>query len=253
MKAIFVAGLLAQLTSAHYIFGHLWVNGTRSDKWQYVRDVAPNPMSADPARADDAKTYPNKDIKSPQTTCGLNAFKSAKSTQTATVLAGAEVGFEPVEVWAGGTEIYHWGPASAWLSRAPGDDVEGYEGLGDWFKVAYMGPSDNVTWSTLNKKGPYNFTIPKTTPPGKYLLRFEHLRPYSIQNVVEVYANCAHVNIVGPGGGTPSKFARFPGTYDWNDPGILIKPEWDYNLYIPGVERGGLLNYPPPGPPVWTG
>jgi hypothetical protein len=86
-------------------------------------------------------------------TCGLDAFKSASQTQTATVVAGSVVAFEPANLYSGSAaEIYHWGPASAWLSRAPNDDVDNYEGLGDWFKIAYWGPSDNVTWSAHGMK-----------------------------------------------------------------------------------------------------
>lgn len=34
------------------------------------------------------------------------------------------------------------------------------------------------------------------------------------------YVNCAHVNIIGPGGGKPTGFAKFPGTYTEDDPGM---------------------------------
>ena len=43
-------------------------------------------------------------------------------------------------------------------------------------------------------------TIPKTTPPGQYLMRVEHIYP-SVKNDSQFYVNCAQVNIVGPGGG----------------------------------------------------
>lgn len=47
-----------------------------------------------------------------------------------------------------------------------------------------------------------NFTVPKTTPPGKYLLRVE--TAYGIThefNVTQFYINCAHIEVNGPGGG----------------------------------------------------
>jgi len=47
-----------------------------------------------------------------------------------------------------------------------------------------------------------NFTVPKTTPPGKYLLRMEMI--YGIVhnfNVTQFYINCAHIEVNGPGGG----------------------------------------------------
>ena len=48
-----------------------------------------------------------------------------------------------------------------------------------------------------------NFTIPEATPPGKYLLRAEHL---NIENgatymVTEMYQSCAHVEVTGEGNG----------------------------------------------------
>ena len=47
-----------------------------------------------------------------------------------------------------------------------------------------------------------DFTIPKSTPPGKYLLRAEHLNVKPIYNGAEMYINRAHVEITGSGGGT---------------------------------------------------
>lgn len=49
--------------------------------------------------------------------------------------------------------IFHDGPGQAYLSRAPNDDLANYDGKGDWFKVAYAGPSDDKTWSLKWKNG----------------------------------------------------------------------------------------------------
>ena len=46
-----------------------------------------------------------------------------------------------------------------------------------------------------------NFTIPKTTPPGKYLMRAEHLYIQTYHGGTQLYVNCAHLEITGPGGG----------------------------------------------------
>jgi hypothetical protein len=44
--------------------------------------------------------------------------------------------------------FYHDGPGQIYLSRAPNDDLESYEGGdGDWFKIAYAGPASNSTWT----------------------------------------------------------------------------------------------------------
>jgi hypothetical protein len=50
-------------------------------------------------------------------------------------------------------------------------------------------------------------------------MRIEQWMPTPMTNYSQWYVNCAHVNIIGPGGGTPTEFARFPGTYVDNDPG----------------------------------
>jgi hypothetical protein len=65
----------------------------------------------------------------------------------------------------------------------------------------------------------FNFTIPKTTPPGRYLMRIESLYPTASSGFPQFYVNCALINIIGPGGGTPTGFAKFPGTYQTDDPG----------------------------------
>jgi len=45
------------------------------------------------------------------------------------------------------------------------------------------------------------FTIPSTTPPGKYLVRVEQLYLSYGFNRTQFYVNCAQVEVVGPGGG----------------------------------------------------
>jgi len=45
------------------------------------------------------------------------------------------------------------------------------------------------------------FKIPKTTPPGFYLLRIEAFAPADYAEGSQWYVNCAQVEIRGPGGG----------------------------------------------------
>jgi hypothetical protein len=46
------------------------------------------------------------------------------------------------------------------------------------------------------------------------------MMPTNQKGYVQFYVNCAHVNIIGPGGGTtPTEFAKFPGTYNYDMPG----------------------------------
>ncbi len=91
----------------------------------------------------------------PNITCGRAAFDSAHRTETADVLAGSEVGFRVSTDGNGNRNpeysqypnFWHPGPAQIYLSRAPNDDLQSYKGDGDWFKIAYAGPSDDRTWS----------------------------------------------------------------------------------------------------------
>jgi len=65
-----------------------------------------------------------------------------------------------------------------------------------------------------------NFTIPKTTPPGKYLMRVEHMYPRADYNASQFFLSCTHLDVKGPGGGTPGPMVKFPGAYDVWDPGM---------------------------------
>lgn len=94
-----------------------------------------------------------------------------------------------------------------------------------------------------------NFTIPKTTPPGKYLVRVEHFNISPYYNGTQQFINCAHVEVTGPGGGTPGPTIKFPGGYDITDPGIWL-PRAMYQPYKP---TDLLKNFKGAGPAIWTG
>jgi hypothetical protein len=171
-------------------------------------------------------SLPVGDASSPNIICGNirvgNSTRGQDGIETATVLAGSEVGFVIAERW---TEFdddpYIWfhGPGQIFLSKlTDGEDLDLYEGDGEWIKILYAGPKDNTTWSTYGHKS-INVTIPRDTPPGKYLMRLEHLIPSEILGAARWYVACAQIEIVGPGGGFPMGVVRFPGAYsDASDP-----------------------------------
>jgi hypothetical protein len=115
--------------------------------------------------------------------------------------------------------IWYNGPAQIFLSKTvDGEDLDAYEGDGEWIKFAYVGPKDETTWSTYGQTS-INMTIPADTPPGKYLMRLEHLIPSADLGKARWYVVCAQIEIVGPGGGFPMGVVRFPGAYsDASDP-----------------------------------
>ncbi|KAK3293882.1 glycosyl hydrolase family 61-domain-containing protein [Chaetomium fimeti] len=263
-QAAFLSVLLTPGALGHNVQGMLLVNGTETPEWKYVLDVGTSyyvsPEKYIPGDQS-AKLEPIVGTSDPNITCGRLAFDSASKTETADIIAGSEVGFR-VSTDGRGTRnpekgvypnFWHPGPGQIYLSRAPNDDLQSYKGDGDWFKIAYAGPTDDQHWSIWPKVTDFNFTIPETTPPGKYLMRIENIMPTGELRYIQFYVNCAFVNIIGPGGGTPTEFARFPGTYPDDDPGLLVPPNQDIQAGTVALEDMKLTEYKAPGPAVWTG
>ncbi|KAK3357257.1 glycoside hydrolase [Lasiosphaeria hispida] len=202
---------------------------------------------------------PFYDIYSDDVRCGRGAVKSGAGIKTAEVFAGDEVGFvvgrsametcQPLEPHV----IYHNGPGQAYLSRSTTVHVRDYEGEGDWFKISYLGATNDTWWLTRGQTG-MNFTIPATTPPGQYLLRVEHLYVRYPLGTTQFYIACAQVDVFRPPGRgvtvaktpDPEYMARFPGAYQLSDEGINV-PEYMYDW-----PNSRLMEYKPPGPPMWT-
>jgi len=82
-------------------------------------------------------------------------------------------------------------------------------------------------------------------------MRVEHFMPTNDNPPYQqFYVNCAFINIVGPGGGTPSEFTRFPGAYSPTDPGLQVPSE---QWFRADPREMRLTQYKQPGPAVWTG
>ncbi|KAK7190675.1 hypothetical protein DPSP01_013395 [Paraphaeosphaeria sporulosa] len=270
---------LLHSAAAHYYFPRLIVNGTITPEFKYVRDVRPHEGDYSDPDGYNGKEYPVygefEDTYMTDVRCGRDAFAyGAAKTDTATIVAGSAVGFHikvrfhllhsrtPFRIYTpcgtfantSGTQefvdpqynngIFHPGPAQVYMSASA--DPAKDDGSGDWFKIYYLGPSSNTTWAT-DRATQINFTIPLATPPGPYLLRLE--LPFPIKDWPghsQWYVNCAHVNIVGDGTGTPGPTIRIPDDYTSYDEGI--------GLTTPGVDFDtGLDWYVPPGPALWTG
>jgi hypothetical protein len=144
--------------------------------------------------------------------------------------------------------MYHNGPGMAYLSASTVPNLDDYEGDGDWFKIGYLGPKNDTYWLTRDQPG-MNFTIPASTPPGKYLLRAEHIYVRPTYNTTQWYVACAQLEIVGEGGGKPGPLVKFPGAYSLEDEGILVSEE----MYAYDRPPRNLLRYVHPGPEVWRG
>ncbi|KAI9150071.1 hypothetical protein HJFPF1_09825 [Paramyrothecium foliicola] len=246
------------------LFGRLIHNGQWTETWEYVREVSP-------AAGQDESTAlvaPNTVIESPDLRCGRNASNAWSQPKTATIRAGDTVGFAAGEPQLAGLPqpwMYHPGFASAWLSKAPNDDLDSYTGDGDWFKILnvvnrteqsvdftdpyYKPHSDPLRypWGTFLASS-WNFTIPSTTPAGKYLLRWEHIFPNPEDS--QFFVNCAHVEILNDGDniGTPGPLVKIPGVYQRGQKDVYFS---SYSLVLGnGMTLG---KFSPPKPEVWSG
>ncbi|KAF2866653.1 glycosyl hydrolase family 61-domain-containing protein [Massariosphaeria phaeospora] len=232
------------------------VNNIVTPPFKHVREIADAPGY--PAGHEVKKGHPVEDIYHRDITCNRDAFNAAAKTETADVIAGSEVGFHifvgtPNKDWDGYNYIFHDGPAQAYLARAPGDDLSTFTGYdGQWFKIASITAAENTTpnpnYWIVYQKAKIEFSIPTKTPPGKYLLRMEHFMRGNDYGPPQFYVSCAHINVMGSGGGSLDgyDFAKFPGTYNLSDPAIMYKVDAPYDPME-------LLNYVGPGPKVWTG
>ncbi|KAF2647434.1 lytic polysaccharide monooxygenase, partial [Lophiostoma macrostomum CBS 122681] len=146
----------------------LLVNKTSNPDWTYVRDVGIGVNAKDDPQWPDI--LPTKNF-----ACGVDAWKPNRNqTGTADVVAGTEIGMRTAYV-------FHIGPAQAYLGKAPDsiDNLSSWDPTdADWFKIGTAGAYNDTAWflNGLHNKD-WNFTIPATTPPGKYLLRHEQIWP----------------------------------------------------------------------------
>jgi Auxiliary Activity family 9 (formerly GH61) len=183
-------------------------------------------------------------------------------TGTATIAAGGTLGFVADQ------GVTHPGPLQFYMAKVPEDkDINAYEATGNvWFKVASIngtnptGKTSGFTWPTysiinssilslqrsstnacaLDQKI-VNFTVPKSIPSGKYLVRVESIALHQAQSPggAQFYLSCAQVEITGGGNGTPGPMVSFPGAYKAGEPGLIFS--WQTTSYMP------------PGPQVWEG
>lgn len=91
--------------------------------------------------------------------------------------------------------------------------------------------SAGMKWDDTSSQ--WTFTLPKSTPNGQYLLRFEHIALHSASSAggAQFYISCAQINVTGGGSGSPSPQVSLPGAYTPTQPNIMI------NIYYPLVSK----------------
>ncbi|KAL1668595.1 glycoside hydrolase family 61 protein [Schizophyllum commune] len=142
----------------------------------------------------------------------------------------------------------HMGPIITYMARAP-TDITAWEPGTDavWFKVDELGKTSDGKWAATDilseNNSIYTFTIPASLKAGQYIVRHEIIALHSAWEYpgAQVYPSCIQVEVTGSGSALPTDFVSFPGAYTADTPGIVFDAYDD------------SLDYPIPGPAVWSG
>ncbi|KAM0326587.1 hypothetical protein ACHAQA_006456 [Verticillium albo-atrum] len=236
---IIAAAALTPLVSAHYFFDKLIIDGVETRSNEFVRSNT-RQAKYNPTKWENVRDDMTPDVNDFR--CNKGAFTFAGQTGTAEVKAGSKLAVK----LAVGATMQHPGPAIVYMSKAP-TTAKLYEGDGEWFKIfeeSVCNTSGDFTkdaWCTWDKDT-IEFTIPKDTPDGEYLIRPEHIGVHGAHvGQAEFYYTCVQVKVTGGGNGTPGPTVKFPGAYKKDD------ASFNFSIY------GGVKDYPMPGPAVWTG
>jgi len=215
--------VLVSQASAHYIFERFTHGGTEYPVYQYIRQNS-------------NYNSPVTDLTSNDLRCNVGG-EEGNSTETITVAAGDAFSF------TSDVAVYHDGPLSIYMAKAPGAAVD-FDGSGQvWFKILDIGPdfsSGTAVWNLLQT---YTYNIPPALPSGDYLLRIQQLgihNPYPA-GIPQFYTECAQITVTNGGTGTPGPLVSIPGFITGTEPGYVV------NIYT------DFYNYTVPGPAVWSG
>ncbi|RFU33477.1 lytic polysaccharide monooxygenase, partial [Scytalidium lignicola] len=215
---------LVSQTYGHYIFERFTYGGVEFPVYQYIR---PNTNYNSPIT----------DLTSDDLRCNQGG-ELGNGTEIITVQAGQPFSF------TADVAVYHDGPLSMYMAKAP-TTADVFDGSGQvWFKILDLGPVFNadgsVTWPLYQT---YTYNIPPAVPNGDYLLRIQQLaihNPYPA-GIPQFYISCAQVRVTGGGSGDPGPLVEIPGFITGTEPGYTV------NIYT------NFHNYTVPGPAVWAG
>ncbi|KAG9236397.1 glycoside hydrolase [Amylocarpus encephaloides] len=212
------AGLLALASqvSGHYIFQQLTANGVKNPAFTYVRKNT-------------NYNSPVTDLASNDLRCNVGGATGG-STGTVSVAAGSSVSFTLDQA------VYHQGPVSVYMAKAP-TTAAAFDGSGNvWFKILDIGPK--FPGGTWDLKSTYTFNLPKCISSGEYLLRIQSLAIHNPGSTPQFYISCAQVAVTGGGSTDMGPKVAIPGAFKASDPGYTA------NIY------NQFTSYTVPGPSV---
>ncbi|EPS97565.1 hypothetical protein FOMPIDRAFT_43160 [Fomitopsis schrenkii] len=233
MKASLCALFATAITvaTAHYTLPDLILDGKPASDWEYVRKT---------------DNYNNQGPVTDVTSELIRCYETdtASSADTATVSAGATIGFQA------DNGFYHPGYFAAYMTSASPAANSEQAGTGQtWFKIWEALPtfteSALIVIIAISDSNQITFRVPPSLPSGQYLIRGEQIALHvaSSYGGAQFYLACAQVNVVNGGNGSPDPLVSFPGAYTGREPGILID--------IWNLPRDNYT-YPAPGPAVWN-
>lgn len=219
LSAVLALAAGAADVSAHYIFQQFGVGSQKFALWEHIRKHTNH-------------NSPVTSLSSNDLRCNLGASSGAGTT-VASVKAGDSVTFYLDQA------VYHQGPISLYLSKAPGS-VQSYDGSGDWFKIFDWGPAFSGGQASWPLRTSYQANLPKCIPNGEYLLRIQSLAIHNPGSTPQWYVSCAQINVSGGGNASPSPTVKIPGAFKASDPGYTA------NIY------NNFKSYQVPGPSVFS-
>ncbi|KAI1365115.1 endoglucanase II [Xylaria arbuscula] len=202
--------------SAHYIFQQLTAATTKFDVFQYIRENT-------------NYNSPVTDLDSDDLRCNVGA--TGTGTDTIEMTAGESFSFTL------DTAVYHQGPISIYMSKAPSTAAE-YDGSGEWFKIKDFAPDFSSGTATWDLSQTYTYELPSCIEDGEYLLRIQSLAIHNPwpAGIPQFYISCAQVKVTGGTGSANPTYALIPGAFKETDPGYTV------NIYT------NFSNYTVPGP-----
>ncbi|KAE9370861.1 lytic polysaccharide monooxygenase [Stipitochalara longipes BDJ] len=204
-------GVVSQ-ASSHYIFNAITTGGVANPTFTYIRRVYNN--------------SPVLKLDSTDLRCNVGNTVAGNTT-TAAVKAGSSVTFGT------DTPVYHDGPVSVYMAKAP-TTAEAFDGSGDvWFKILDIGPKfPGGTWDLRAK---YTFNLPTCIPNGEYLLRIQSLAIHNPGSTPQWYVSCAQLAVTGGGTKDLGPKVAIPGAFKATDPGYTVNIYNNFNSYtVPG-------------------
>jgi len=201
-------------------------------------------------------TGPVDDVSSPDIAC--RHLPLLPPAINAVARAGSNISIQWT-AWFGN----HKGPVITYMGYLPDEktsvnDVE-------FFKIDEDGyhAKDN-SWGTdalIANNNTRTVTIPSNIKPGMYVVRHEIIGLHFawMENAAkktsgaQPYPTCAKVRVLGTGTDSPPG-QKFPGAYNWRDPGLLVNIHFhDKSYIVPGGPVYQGEKKPPQGPvPVVT-